>query len=203
MNLVDSLISENWLKTKEIIEAFKKIKRVDFLPEPLKEFAESNEAFPIGEGQTISQPLVVALMLELLEPKQGERIMDIGSGSGYTTALLSEIVGDKGKIVSIERIPELFNFGKANVSKYSFIEKGIVEYVLGDGSKGFEKYSPYDKILISAASEKLEEPWKKQLKLGGRVVLPIHSSIYLFIKKGDNIFEQKEYPGFSFVPLIK
>ena len=91
MNLIDNLISEGWLKSPRIIEAFRKIKREDFLPDHLKDLAQLNEALPIGYGQTISQPLVVALMLELLEPKEGEKILDIGSGSGWTTALLAYI----------------------------------------------------------------------------------------------------------------
>ena len=92
MNLVDSLIREGWLKTPRIIEAFRKVKRIDFLPEDMKDLAELNEALPIGSGQTISQPLVVAFMLELLQPQKREKILDIGSGSGWTSALLAYIV---------------------------------------------------------------------------------------------------------------
>ena len=88
MSLIDSLIQQGWLKTPEIIEAFRKIKRIDFLPEDMKDLAELNEALPIGYGQTISQPLVVAFMLELLQPKKGEKILDIGSGSGWTALSL-------------------------------------------------------------------------------------------------------------------
>ncbi|PIW35188.1 MAG: protein-L-isoaspartate O-methyltransferase, partial [Candidatus Nealsonbacteria bacterium CG15_BIG_FIL_POST_REV_8_21_14_020_37_12] len=84
MNLIDSLIGGGWLKTPRIIEAFRRIKRVDFLPKDLEDLAELNEALPIGYGQTISQPLVVAFMLEQLEPKEGDKILDIGSGSGWT-----------------------------------------------------------------------------------------------------------------------
>lgn len=210
MNLVDELIREKWLKTPRIIEAFRKIKRIDFLPEDTKDLAEVNEALPIGFGQTISQPLVVAFMLELLEPKEGEKILDIGSGSGWTSALLACIVNGgeqneklKGKVIAIEVIPELMEFGKKNVSKYSFTEKGIAEFICSDGSKGCEAESPFDKILVSATAVKIPEAWKKQLKIGGRIVSPINSSIWLFVKKGENKFEEKEYPGFIFVPLIE
>ena len=202
MNLIDNLISEGWLKSPRIIEAFRKIKREDFLPDHLKDLAQLNEALPIGYGQTISQPLVVALMLELLEPKEGEKILDIGSGSGWTTALLAYIVGDRGRVVAIEIIPELAEFGKKNVAKYNFIEKGTVEFVCGDGSQGYKKEMPFDKILVSGTSSECYPAWKKQLKTGGKIVVPIGSSIWLFSKKSENRFDQIEYPGFVFVPLI-
>ncbi len=214
MDLTDILIQERWLKTPRIITAFRQIKRIDFLPETLKDLAETNEALPISSGQTISQPLVVAFMLELLEPKAGEKVLDIGSGSGWTTALLAEIVGPKGKVIAIDIIPELVEFGKNNVAKYNFIEKGIVEFICADGSKGYpveedkSSSSPfasarvYDKILISAAAQKLMPAWQTQLKIGGRIVVPIDNSIWLFIKKTATEFERREYPGFVFVPLI-
>jgi protein-L-isoaspartate(D-aspartate) O-methyltransferase len=203
MAIVEELIKEEWLKTPEVISAFKKIKRVDFLPEDLKDLAELNEALPISYGQTISQPLVVAFMLELLEPKEGEKILDIGSGSGWTSALLGEIVGSNGKVIAIEIVPELVEFGKKNVGKYNFLEKGIVEFICADGSKGYEKEAPFDKILVSATAIRIPDSWKKQLKVGGRIVTPINSSIWLFIKKSETEFDQIEYPGFVFVPLIE
>jgi len=217
MALVDNLIQEGWLKTPRIIEAFRKIKRVDFLPEDLKNLAELNEALPIGYGQTISQPLVVAFMLELLEPKSAEKILDVGSGSGWTTALLAYIVSSqgnskseilnskqnpKGKVIAIEVIPALKEFGEKNVSKYDFIKKGHVQFICADGSKGYQKEAPFDKILASASAETFPLAWKEQLKIGGRIVTPIGSSIWLFIKKSKNQFEEIEYPGFAFVPLI-
>jgi len=224
MNLIDSLIEEGWLKTPRIIEAFRKIKRVDFLPREIKDLAELNEALSIGYGQTISQPLVVAFMLELLDPQPGNKILDIGSGTGWTTALLAQIVGQKGKVIAIDIIPELVEFGKQNVAKYNFlapyrtegsgagIEKGIVEFICADGSKGYKKEAPYDKILASASAETLPPVWKEEVKIGGRIVTPIGSSIWLFIKKSPSFakategkeaeFEEIEYPGFAFVPLI-
>lgn len=202
MNLVDSLIKEGWLKTPRIIKAFRKIKRIDFLPDEINDLAELNEALPIGLDQTISQPLTVAFMLEKLEPKEGDRVLDIGSGSGWTSALLAEIVGPKGKVVAIEIIPDLVEFGKKNVSKYNFVEKGIVEFICGDGRKGHKKEAPYDRILCSAAAcKEIPSEWEKQLKTGGKIVTPIDSSIWVF-KKKINGFEKKEYPGFAFVPLV-
>jgi protein-L-isoaspartate(D-aspartate) O-methyltransferase len=205
--LINSLIQEGWLKSPQIIEAFLKIKREDFLPEDIKELSEINEALPIGFGQTISQPLVVAFMLELLQPKEGEKILDIGSGSGWTSALLAYIVSktqnSKGKVIAMEIIPELKEFGEKNVSKYNFIEKGIVEFVLGDGSKGYEKEAPFDKILVSATARECYQSWRDQLKIGGRIVTPISNSIWLFVKKSEKEFEKFEYPGFIFVPLVE
>ena len=131
MILIDSLIQEGWLKTPRIIEAFRKVRRIDFLPEDIKNLAELNEALPIGRGQTISQPLVVAFMIEQLQPEPGQKILDVGSGSGWTSALLAEIVGPKGKVIAIEVVPELKEFGEKNVAKYNFIKKGTVEFICG------------------------------------------------------------------------
>ena len=204
MSLVDELIKEGWLRTPEIIEAFRKIKRQDFLPAGVENLADINEAFAIGSGQTISQPLTVAFMLELLQPKPGDKILDVGAGSGWTTALLAHIVSQRGKVVAVEIVPELYEFGRKNAEKYNFIEKGIVDFICGDGSKGFKKSAPYDKILVSAASSDSVPPeLKGQLKIGGRLVIPIKNSIWLFIKKSADDFEQKEYPGFVFVPLVR
>src|SRR4030042_213383 len=169
MTLIDSLIKEGWLKTPKIIEAFRKIKRIDFLPEDMKDLSEMNEALPIGFDQTISQPLVVAFMLELLEPEEGVKILDVGSGSGWTTALLAEIVGQKGKVIAMEIVPELKEFGEKNAAKYNFTEKGMAEFLCADGSKAYEKEAPYNKILASATAVSLPEPWKEQLKIGGRI----------------------------------
>lgn len=208
---VDLLIQEGWLKTKEIIEAFINIRREDFVPENIKKLAELNEALPINFGQTISQPLTVAFMLELLQPRVGDRVLDVGSGSGWTSALLAAIVGDKGEVIAVEVVPELKQFGEKNIAKYGFIKKKIVKCVMGDGSRGFKKEAPYDRILVSASAKSPLDTraWKEQLKIGGRLVCPIQNSIWLFIKrplaKGypEKEFQEKEYPGFVFVPLIK
>lgn len=203
MDLVSSLIEEGYLKTPRIIKAFRRIKRTDFMSDESKGFAGADEAFSIGFGQTISQPLVVALMIEKLEPKEGDKILDIGSGSGWTTSLLSEIVGKQGKVFGIEVIPELVNFGKENTSKYNFVNRKIAKFICADGTKGYECEAPFDRILCSAAAFKnIPSAWKEQLKIGGRIVTPIDNSIWLFVKKTKDDFEETEFPGFIFVPLV-
>lgn len=210
-NLISSLINDGYLKTPVIIEAFKNIDRVDFAPEECKNEAYINAPLSIGFGQTISQPLTVAFMLELLQPKEGDKILDVGAGSGWVSCLLGYIVGNvlrqpasgESKVIGIERIPELKEMAARNISKYNYIEKGIVEIILGDGTKGCKKEAPYDKIIAGAAAEAdIPEEWKKQLKIGGRIVAPIGHNIAVIDKISKNEYSKREYFGFSFVPLI-
>ena len=200
-DLIQGLVQEGHLRTPRIIEAFQAIKRVDFMRDGTKPLAHVDAPIPISYGQTISQPLVVAFMLELLEPKEGEKILDIGSGSGWTTTLLSKIVGTEGKVIAIELLPQLKEFGERNAARYNLTE-GIAEFICGDGSKGWEEKAPYDKILVSAEAKKLPSELKRQLKVGGRIVIPLGHSIWLFVKKSETEFEEKEYPGYIFVPLL-
>ncbi len=205
-DLIQQFVSQNILYTPAIIKAFQKIDRRDFVQPTDQEEAYGNYPLPIGFSQTISQPLTVAFMLELLQPQVGEKILDIGAGSGWQTALLAEIVGESGKVYAIERIPELCAFGKANVAKYSFIQKGVVEFFCADGSKGLPASAPFDKIIVAAAARKIPEALKQQLKIGGRLVLPVGSydqAIVKIIKVGENKFKEEKYPGFIFVPLIE
>ncbi|MBI2450695.1 MAG: protein-L-isoaspartate O-methyltransferase [Candidatus Nealsonbacteria bacterium] len=201
MDLIENLIKDGWLKTPGIVEAFKMVKRADFIPEGMKNLAELDEALPIGYGQTISQPLTVAFMLEQLQPQVGDKVLDVGFGSGWTSALLGEIVGQRGKVIAIELVPELKEFGEKNAEKYN---RGQVHFILGDGSKGYEKEAPFDKILSSAAVQnEIPKDWKKQLKIGGRIVTSIRSSIWLLVKRSKTEFKETEYPGFAFVPLVE
>jgi protein-L-isoaspartate(D-aspartate) O-methyltransferase len=203
-NLIESLIKDGYLKTPAIIEAFKNIDRADFVPEECKGDACVNAPLSIGFGQTISQPLTVAFMIELLEPKPGEKILDIGAGSGWVTAILAYIIGSEGKVIAIERIPELAQMTETNVAKYNFIEKGIVEVINADGSKGYKKEAPYDKIIAGAAAAgDVPIAWKKQLKIGGRIVAPVENSVIVIDKTAKNKYEKREHFGFSFVPLIE
>jgi protein-L-isoaspartate(D-aspartate) O-methyltransferase len=201
-NLINQLISQGYLKTPRIIRAMKTVHRADFMLPEFKNSAEVNVPLPIGFGQTISQPLTVAFMLELLQPRPGDKILDIGSGSGWTTALLAKIVGEKGKIFGIELVPELCKFGEENVGKYNFIKKGIAKIICLSGSRGYKKEAPYDKILVSAAAPKMPTELKKQIKIGGRIIIPIRSSIWMIERTSKNKFKEVEHYGFAFVPLI-
>lgn len=201
-SVVDNLIQKGVLKTPAIIEAFRKIKRVDFLPPELADLAELDEALPIGFGQTISQPYTVAFMMELLQPAPGQKILDIGSGSGWTAALLAEIVGESGHVFAFERIPELCRFGRVNADKYGFVKTGRINFFCQDATPGFVAEAPYDRIIAAAAGKEIPAAWREQLKIGGRLVMPVKNSIFLLIKIDEEKFETSEYPGFVFVPLI-
>ncbi len=200
--LVNNLIKDGYLRTELIIDAFSEISRVEFVPYDLESEAEANVPLPIGYGQTISQPLTVAFMFELLDPWRGHNVLDIGSGSGWTTALLSYIVGEKGKVTAIERIPNLCEFGKNNADKFGFVKKGIAEFHCVDGNEGFEDNAPYDRILVSAMVEEIPQTFRDQLKIGGKMVIPVHNDIWFVEKKGEKEFYKEEYPGFSFVPFV-
>ncbi|MFH0929804.1 MAG: protein-L-isoaspartate O-methyltransferase [Candidatus Moraniibacteriota bacterium] len=201
-SLIRDLIYEGYLKTDRIIEAFSKIRRVDFVPDELESAAEANIPLPIGHGQTISQPLTVAFMLEKLGALPGDKVLDVGSGSGWTTALLAHIVGKKGKVIGIEKIKSLCDFGTNNISKYHLIEGGRAKIICADGSKGYINGAPYQRILVSAAASEIPKDLKKQLAVGGRLVIPVKNSIWLIEKKSEKNFQEEEYPGFAFVPLI-
>lgn len=201
--LVNDLIRNGYLRTDCVIDAFSKIHRIEFIPEDLAAQADANIPLPIGHGQTISQPLTVAFMLELLDLKEGYNILDVGSGSGWTTALLAHIVGEKGKVTSLEIIKELCEFGEGNVEKFGFIEKGIVEFYCESAASGFEKNSPYDRILVSAAVDELPVALKEQLAVGGKMVIPIRTDIWYVEKKSADDLYIEKFPGFVFVPFVK
>lgn len=200
--LIEHLILQGHLRTPKIIQAFRKIDRRDFVIDYLKDDAYLNLPLGIGFGQTISQPLTVAFMFELLQPESGQKILDIGSGSGWTTALLAEIVGEKGKVYGVELIKELCDFGSANANRYGFVNKRTVEFICSDASNGLVAKSPFDRILSSASGKKIPIVWKEQLAIGGRMVLPVENSLWLVVRKSISQFETTEYPGYIFVPLV-
>ncbi len=204
MPVLADYLKERGLLDEELLNsAFLSIDRKDFVPEEHKRYAYKDIALPIGYSQTISQPQVVAFMLNLLDVKPGQTVLDIGFGSGWATCLLAEVVGLSGKVIAVERVREVYEYGKKNIEKYNFIKKGVVEVFLGDGKEGKKDKAPYDRVLVSAENKEgnLPSQIKNQLKEGGKMVLPIGSSIFLFIKKKEG-FETKEYHGFSFVPLL-
>ena len=205
---VDELIKEEYLKTPEIIKAFKEIKREDFLLPKYKKMAGLNEPLPIGHEQTISQPLTVAFMFELLQAKPGDKILDVGSGSGWSVTLLSEIVGPKGRVYGLERIQELAELAEHNINKYNFISNKQARITHGDGYKGLPDCAPFDKIIVAAAAKEVPKNLLKQLKIGGRMVLPIGETMstqdmVVIDKESEEKYKTKRFPGFIFVPLIK
>lgn len=201
--LVNELIRTGYLKSDPVIDAFAAISRVEFVPDDLVGAADMNIPLPIGHGQTISQPLTVAFMLELLDPCKGNRILDVGSGSGWTTALLSHIVGKSGHVTAVEIIKDLCKQGEKNVEKFGFVSDGISSFHCADASKGYAPDAPYDRILVSAACENVPESLKTQLKVGGKMVIPVHSSIWYLEKREDGTFQEEKFGGFSFVPLVQ
>jgi protein-L-isoaspartate(D-aspartate) O-methyltransferase len=187
--LVDQLVGRGTLRTARIIEAFRKVDRARFVLPRYKTHAYVDGAMPHLAGQTIPQPSTVAIMLELMQP--GGLALDVGTGSGYTAALLSELCNE---VHTIERIPELHEFAKERLKNF-----GNVKTSVGDGSKGLPG-TRFDCILVTAEASRIPEGLKEQLKKGGRIVMPVNGSLVLGKKNGD-LRVVKEIRGFVFVPL--
>ena len=196
--LIDHLIKRRVLVTKSIIDALSKMDRINFIrPEDLNRTYMDNP-LSIGYGQTISQPYTVVFMLELLQPEKGNKVLDIGSGSGWTTALLAYIVQKEGSVLGMEKASNLVKFGKSNIEKYNFTNAKIVQ----SGKKLGKPEEQFDRILVSAAAREIPDELVDQLKIGGRMVIPVQSSIYKVDKVSEDQVEKDENYGFSFVPLI-
>jgi len=200
--LLKELQKASMLKTPKIKKAFELIDRADFVLPEYQKFAFENYPLPIGFSQTISQPYTVAFMLNLLKPQTGDKILEIGAGSGWQTALLAYLVGQKGRVIGLERIPELAQKARKNIAKYPKFKK-IIKIIQVDGSKGLEKEAPFDKIIAAASAQEIPLEWKEQLAIGGKIVAPVKGSIVVIDKISQNDFDQTEYPGFVFVPLVK
>lgn len=183
------------LKSPSLKKAYLQIDRKDFVLPKYEDEAYEDHPLPIGYGQTISQPTTVFFMLELLSAKLGDHILDVGSGSGWTTALLGSIVGKKGGVVGVDIVSELVEYGRNNLKKYKKLNAKVINFRdLGNDRK-------YDKILISADTEKLPEMFMNMLKIGGVIVFPTSGVVTKITKRMDKI-EKEEYPGFAFVPYL-
>jgi protein-L-isoaspartate(D-aspartate) O-methyltransferase len=168
-NLVERLIKWGYLTKPQIIAAFRKVPRHEFIPGGGGSYAYADQPLPIGKGQTISAPSMIAIMMETLDLSPGLRVLEIGTGSGYNAALIAEVVGRKGTVVTVERIKELADFAKENLKRTGY---GWVKVVTGDGSLGYEEGAPWDRILVTACAPEIPEPLIKQLKVGGNWVPP-------------------------------
>lgn len=181
-----------------IREAMQMFDRADFVPANARLDAHEDRPLPIGYGQTISQPSTVQQMLEWLAPKPGDRVLDIGSGSGWTTAILSHLVGKKGCVYAVEIVPELVELGRENCAKYDLTN---VEFFQATDEFGLPDHAPYDRILVSASANELPPSLVDQLALTGKMVVPVGSNI-LELTKTTNGKDITMHPGFVFVPLI-
>ena len=189
------------IKDEKVINAIHETKRECFVPNDLKEDSYKNYPLSIGHGQTISQPYTVAFMIELLNIKQGNKILEIGAGSGYNAAVMSYLVGKEGKIYAIELIKELTDFAKDNLKRAGI---NNVEIIHGDGYHGYKKASPYDRIIITAGTPKIPDNLIKQLKNKGIIVAPvkkIYGEEMVKIVKINGKLEKTTHGSFAFVPL--
>ncbi len=198
-NMVENQIIIRGITNKKVIETFLKVPRDKFVPDNLKEEAFNDYPLPIGQGQTISQPYIVALMTEVLNPNKNDKVLEIGTGSGYQTAILAELVN---VVYTIERIEALSLKSKSVLSSLGYTN---ISFKIGDGTLGWEEFSPYTKILVTASSEEVPAPLWEQLEEGGRFVIPLggrwSQELFAIDKiKGKRKFSS--YGGCVFVPLI-
>ena len=195
--LIDELIDYGYLRTKEIIEAFRKVPRENFVEKEFIKQAYVNEPLPIREGQTISQPLTVAAMTEALQPRKGHKVLEIGAGSGYQAAILAEVV-KPGKIITLERKPRLVEFSRNNIKKCGYQNVSVIH---SDGANGWPDEAPYDRIIVTASAREIPDALIAQLKEGGRLVIPVGDEMIL-VEKNKEI--KKTFLGYyAFVPLLR
>jgi protein-L-isoaspartate(D-aspartate) O-methyltransferase len=207
--LVKTLISKGYLYSSKVIRSFRIVPREKFLPTTLKEQAYIDTPLPIGFKQTISAPHMVAIMAEVLELREGDKVLEIGTGSGYHAAVTAEIVNPtnsqtQGHVYTLEIIPELFSFAKKNLKETKYDDR--VTVLLRDGSLGYSDHAPYDRILVTAGAPKVPTVLIEQLTLGGVLLIPV-GNYYLYqnlikIRKNyDNSTVTETLGSVAFVPL--
>ncbi len=201
--LVERLVRWGYLSKREIIDAFKKVPRHEFIPDNIRDYSYADQPLSIGHGQTISAPSMIAIMLESLDLKAGQKVLEVGTGSGYNAALIAEVVGQKWGVFSIERIDELAEFGRTNLKRTGY---GWVQVVVGDGTCGYKKEAPWDRILVTACAPELPKPLVEQLKVEGKLGAPVGKH-YMFqtwvvAKRSKGELKIEERGGCSFVPLV-
>ena len=197
--LVDVLATKG-IKDKAVLNAIGKIPRHLFMDSGFIDHAYVDKAFPIAADQTISQPYTVAFQSELLQIQSGHKVLEIGTGSGYQCAVLIEL---GAKVYSIERQQELFKKTSKFLPKIGYRAKKLI---FGDGYKGLEEEAPFDSIIVTAGAPFVPKPLLSQIKVGGRLVIPVGDDVQtmtLFIRKGAKAFEKHELGEFRFVPLLQ
>lgn len=200
MNREQLLASLAEYVSEPVVSAMSRVKRELFLPEELQSRAYDDTPLPIGLHQTISAPHMVAMMCQILDLQPGMVVLEVGGGSGYHAAVMAEMVGPSGMVYSVERMPQLVAMARRNLEKAGIENVTMIE---GDGSLGLPEHAPYDRISVAATAPKVPESLKLQLKVGGKMVLPVgrdYQELYLVTRK--NGFSVEEKMGVIFVPLI-
>ncbi|WP_209442497.1 protein-L-isoaspartate O-methyltransferase [Pyrolobus fumarii] len=207
--LVRKLVEEGIIKSEKVKRAMLTVPRELFVPEHLRELAYEDTPLPIGHGQTISAPHMVAIMLEEAELDEGMKVLEVGTGSGYNAALIAEIVAPRGSkrpghVYTIERIPELAERARRNLERAGYADR--VTVIVGDGSKGYPPAAPYDRIIVTAAAPDMPRPLVDQLKPGGILLIPVgdkwNQILYKIVKKTDGKLVVKKVTPCVFVPLV-
>ncbi len=196
--MIEQQLKSRDIKNQDVIEAMEKTDRELFVPEDMKEYAYSDSPLPIGRGQTISQPYIVAYMAQLIEPEKDDIVLEVGSGCGYNAAVLSHLVS---QVYSVEIIEWLANQAKENLKKAN-IENVKVRF--GDGYRGWPEKAPFDKIMLTAATPSIPEPLKEQIVIGGKLLAPVDNSnqkLILLNKTGENSYEEEDLISVRFVPM--
>lgn len=199
-NQLASQLKEKGITDERVLEAVRKVPRHLFLNSGFEDFAYQDKAFPIGAGQTISQPYTVAFQSQLLEVQKDHKILEIGTGSGYQTAILC-VMG--AKVYSVERQNELFKQTSILLPKLNIRPKHLS---FGDGYKGLPNHAPFDSIIVTAGAPIIPQALMAQLKIGGRLVIPLgekHQIMTMLIRKNATQFEKHEFGEFRFVPLLE
>jgi protein-L-isoaspartate(D-aspartate) O-methyltransferase len=198
--MVERQIRRRGIESPTLLAAFRAVPREDFVPESLREFAYEDGPLPIGAGQTISQPYIVALMIDAAEIPPGGKVLEVGAGSGYAAAVASHIAGE---VFAIERHEALARSGAERIDALGYDNVSIIS---GDGSFGLPGEAPFDAILVAAGGDKVPEPLKRQLKLGGRLVVPVGGadvqSLLCIARTGEDRWDEHDLGGVRFVPLI-
>ncbi len=196
--MVESQIRRRGVKDERVLAAMAKVKRHLFVPERYRSQAYNDYPLPIGEGQTISQPYIVGFMTEILDMKEGDKVLEVGTGSGYQAAVLGELVEE---VYTIEILPKL---GEEAAARLNDLGYKNVHVKIGDGYQGWPEHAPFDEIIVTAAPEQVPQPLIDQLKEGGRMVIPVgehpHQELKLLTKKKGRI-EEKSVIGVLFVPM--